>query len=129
MGADIVIATPGRLLSHIKLGTVDLSKVSFFVLDEADRMLDMGFYDDIMQVHKQLPPYCQTIMFSATMPPKIRTLAKTILKDPEEVKIAISRPPESIMQTAYLLRSTKAQDSTRSLHSKPPSTSNYLLLF
>ena len=102
MGADIVIATPGRLLSHIKLGSVDLSKVSFFVLDEADRMLDMGFYDDIMQVHKQLPPYCQTIMFSATMPPKIRTLAKTILKDPEEVKIAISRPPESIMQTAYI---------------------------
>ena len=102
MGADIVIATPGRLLSHIKLGTVDLSKVSFFVLDEADRMLDMGFYDDIMQVHKQLPPYCQTILFSATMPPKIRTLAKTILKDPEEVKIAISRPPESIMQTAYI---------------------------
>lgn len=102
MGADIVIATPGRLLSHIKLGSVDLSKVSFFVLDEADRMLDMGFYDDIMQVYKQLPDYCQTIMFSATMPPKIRTLAKNILKDPEEVKIAISRPPESIMQTAYI---------------------------
>ena len=102
MGADIVIATQGRLLSHIKLGSVDLSKVSFFVLDEADRMLDMGFYDDIMQVHKQLPQTCQTIMFSATMPPKIRTLAKTILKDPEEVKIAISRPPESIMQTAYI---------------------------
>lgn len=102
MGADIVIATPGRLLSYIKLGTVDLSKVSFFVLDEADRMLDMGFFDDIMQVHKQLPDTCQTVMFSATMPPKIRTLAKTILKDPEEVKIAISRPPESIMQTAYI---------------------------
>ena len=102
MGADIVIATPGRLLSHIKLGTVDLSKVSFFVLDEADRMLDMGFFDDIMQVQKQLPASCQTIMFSATMPPKIRTLAKTILKDPEEIRIAISRPPESIMQTAYV---------------------------
>lgn len=102
LGADIVIATPGRLLSHIKLGTVDLSKVSFFVLDEADRMLDMGFYDDIMQVYKQLPPDCQTIMFSATMPPKIRTLAQSILKDPEEVQIAISRPPESIMQTAYI---------------------------
>lgn len=102
MGADIVIATPGRLLSHLKLGTVDLSKVSYFVLDEADRMLDMGFYDDIMQVYKQLPETCQTIMFSATMPPKIRTLAKTILKNPEEVKIAISRPPESIMQTAYI---------------------------
>ena len=102
MGADIVIATPGRLLSYIKLGTVDLSKVSFFILDEADRMLDMGFLDDIMLVHKELPETCQTIMFSATMPPKIRTLAKSILKDPEEVKIAISRPPESIMQTAYI---------------------------
>ncbi|MDR1555430.1 MAG: DEAD/DEAH box helicase [Tannerellaceae bacterium] len=101
-GADIVIATPGRLLSHIKLETVDLSHVSYFVLDEADRMLDMGFYDDIMQVHKQLPASCQIVMFSATMPPKIRTLAKTILKNPEEIKIAISRPPETIMQTAYI---------------------------
>ncbi len=107
MGADIVIATPGRLLSHIKLGTVDLSRVSFFVLDEADRMLDMGFYDDIMQVYKLLPPSCQTVMFSATMPPKIQTLAKSILKDPEEVKIAISRPPESIMQTAYICYDTQ----------------------
>ncbi|MDR1203638.1 MAG: DEAD/DEAH box helicase [Tannerellaceae bacterium] len=101
-GADIVIATPGRLLSHIKLGTVDLSQVSYFVLDEADRMLDMGFYDDIMMIHKQLPSACQIIMFSATMPPKIRTLAKTILKEPEEIKIAISRPPDTIMQTAYI---------------------------
>ena len=97
-----VIATPGRLLSHIKLGSVDLSKVSFFVLDEADRMLDMGFYDDIMQIYKLLPPTCQVVMFSATMPPKIQNLAKSILKNPEEVKIAISRPPESIMQTAYI---------------------------
>ena len=102
MGADIVIATPGRLLSHIKFGAVDLSKVSYFVLDEADRMLDMGFYDDIMLIFRQLPSTCQIIMFSATMPPKIRELAKEILKDPEEVKIAISRPPESIMQTAYI---------------------------
>ncbi|MDL2265341.1 DEAD/DEAH box helicase [Parabacteroides sp. OttesenSCG-928-G07] len=102
LGADIVIATPGRLLSHLKLGTVDLSQTSFFVLDEADRMLDMGFYDDIMQIYKQLPDYCQVIMFSATMPPKIRTLAKTIMKSPEEVHIAISRPPETIMQTAYI---------------------------
>lgn len=102
MGADVVVATPGRLLAHIKLGTVDLSKVSFFILDEADRMLDMGFYEDIMHIYRQLPPTCQTIMFSATMPPKIRKLAESILKDPEEVKIAISRPPESIMQTAYI---------------------------
>ncbi len=107
MGADIIIATPGRLLSHIKLGTVDFSQVSFFILDEADRMLDMGFSDDIMQIHKLLPPTCQTIMFSATMPPKIRTLAQSILKDPEEIKIAISRPPESIMQTAYICYATQ----------------------
>jgi len=102
MGADIIIATPGRLLSHIKMGTVDLSRVSFFILDEADRMLDMGFYEDIMQIYKLLPPTCQTIMFSATMPPKIRTLAQNIMKSPEEVKIAIAKPPESIMQTAYI---------------------------
>lgn len=102
MGADIIIATPGRLISHINLGSVDFSKVSFFILDEADRMLDMGFYDDIMSIYKELPPTCQTIMFSATMPPKIRTLAKGIMKNPEEVKIAISRPPDSIMQTAYI---------------------------
>ena len=101
-GTEILIATPGRLLDHIQQKNVNLGQTHILVLDEADRMLDMGFYDDIMQVHKQLPPYCQTIMFSATMPPKIRTLAKTILKDPEEVKIAISRPPESIMQTAYI---------------------------
>ena len=101
-GVDILVATPGRLLDHLQKGTVSLDALQTLVMDEADRMLDMGFYDDIMQVHKQLPPYCQTIMFSATMPPKIRTLAKTILKDPEEVKIAISRPPESIMQTAYI---------------------------
>jgi superfamily II DNA/RNA helicase len=101
-GADIVIATPGRLLSHIKLGTVDLSHVSYFVLDEADRMLDMGFFDDIMMIYKCLPTNCQVVMFSATMPPKIRTLANTILKEPAEVQIAISRPPDSIMQTAYI---------------------------
>ncbi len=102
LGADIVIATPGRLLSYIKLGDVDLSNVSYFILDEADRMLDMGFYDDIMQIYKQLPQSCQIIMFSATMPPKIKTMAETILKNPEEIKIAISRPPETIMQTAYI---------------------------
>ncbi len=102
MGADIVIATPGRLLSHIKMGYVDLSQVSFFILDEADRMLDMGFHDDIMQVYKLLPPTCQIIMFSATMPPKINALAQTILKTSVVVNIAISRPPESIIQTAYV---------------------------
>ena len=101
-GTDILTATPGRLLDLMSQGFIRLDHVRHFVLDEADRMLDMGFYDDIMQVYKLLPATCQTIMFSATMPPKIRTLAQTILKNPEEVKIAISRPPETIMQTAYV---------------------------
>ena len=102
MGADVVIATPGRLIAHLNLSGVDLSHVSFFILDEADRMLDMGFYDDILQIYKKLPENCQIIMFSATMPPKIRALAGSIMKKPEEIKIAISKPPESIMQTAYI---------------------------
>jgi superfamily II DNA/RNA helicase len=102
MGADIVIATPGRLIAHLNLGGVDLSHVSFFILDEADRMLDMGFYDDIVQIYKQLPENCQIIMFSATMPPKIRKLAESIMKNPYEIEIAISKPPETIMQTAFI---------------------------
>ena len=102
MGSDVVIATPGRMISHLQNSGIDLSHVQYLILDEADRMLDMGFSDDIMKIVSYMPRERQTIMFSATMPPKIRTLAKTILKDPEEVKIAISRPPESIMQTAYI---------------------------
>ncbi len=102
LGADVVIATPGRLLSHISLGYVDLSRVSFFILDEADRMLDMGFFDDIMQIVKFLPKERQTIMFSATMPSKIQQLAKSILNDPAEVKLAVSRPADKIIQTAYI---------------------------
>ena len=102
MGADVIIATPGRLLSHIRMGHVDLSKLSFFVLDEADRMLDMGFSDDIMQIAKLLPENHQTIMFSATMPNKIQQLARTLLYNPIEVKIAVSKPAEKIQQSAYL---------------------------
>ena len=102
LGADVVIATPGRLLAHINMGYVDLSRVSFFILDEADRMLDMGFSDDIMQIAKLLPPTRQTIMFSATMPEKIRQLARTILRNPVEVKLAVSKPAEKIKQEAYI---------------------------
>ncbi|MCM1077680.1 MAG: DEAD/DEAH box helicase [Bacteroides sp.] len=102
MGADVVIATPGRLLAHLQMGYVDLSKVSYFILDEADRMLDMGFYDDIMQIVKQLPKERQTLMFSATMPPKIQQMAKAILHNPAEVKIAVSRPTEKIDQSAFV---------------------------
>ena len=107
-GADIVIATPGRLLSQMNIYNVDFSGVKYFILDEADRMLDMGFYDDIMTIVKRLPPDRQTIMFSATMPPKIRQLAKAIMHDPLEVQIAVSRPPETIHQMcAHLFEAQK----------------------
>ena len=99
-GADVVIATPGRLQALLQMGGIDLSKVRYFVLDEADRMLDMGFYDDIMAIAKLLPKERQTLLFSATMPPKIRKLAKSLLNDPVEVKIAPSRPVEKIKQSA-----------------------------
>ncbi len=102
LGADVVIATPGRLLSHLNLGYVDLSHVSYFILDEADRMLDMGFFDDIMQIVKHMPKERQTIMFSATMPAKIQQLANTILRNPSEIKLAVSKPAEKIIQAAYV---------------------------
>ena len=102
LGADLVIATPGRFISHMSLGNVDLSKVSFFILDEADRMLDMGFSEDIMTIARKLPKSCQTIMFSATMPDKIEDLAKSLLKDPVVIKLAVSKPAEKIHQTAYV---------------------------
>jgi superfamily II DNA/RNA helicase len=99
-GADIVIATPGRLLSLMNIYNIDFSGVKYFILDEADRMLDMGFYDDIMAVVNRLPKDRQTILFSATMPANIRKMAKAIMNNPAEVQIAVSRPPESIAQQA-----------------------------
>ena len=102
LGADIIIATPGRLISHLNGGHIDLKKLSFFILDEADRMLDMGFYDDIMKITSYLSEERQTIMFSATMPENIQRLAQNILHNPVEVKIAVSKPAEKIQQTAYL---------------------------
>ncbi len=126
-GADVVIATPGRLISHLNLSEIDLSHVKYFILDEADRMLDMGFFDDIMTIVNRLPKERQTIMFSATMPPKIRELAKTILKNPEEVKIAISRPPETIMQTAYICE--EGQKNAIILHLFKEKTPNKVILF
>ena len=102
-GADVVIATPGRLIAHLQLGGIDLSRVRYFILDEADRMLDMGFFDDIMQIVKHLPKERQTLMFSAKMPPKIQQLSKAILNDPVEIKIAVSRPTEKIDQSACVV--------------------------
>lgn len=106
-GADVVIATPGRLLAHLSMGYVDLSKVRYFILDEADRMLDMGFYDDIMQIVRHLPQERHTLMFSATMPPKIQKLASTILRNPKEIKLAVSKPGENIDQAAIVCYETQ----------------------
>ena len=107
LGANLVIATPGRFISHMSLGNVDLSKVSFFILDEADRMLDMGFSEDIMTIQKNLPKTCQTIMFSATMPKKIEDLAHTLLTNPSVIKLAVSKPAEKIHQLAYVCHETQ----------------------
>ena len=101
-GADIIVATPGRLISHINLGNIDLSRVSFFILDEADRMLDMGFYNDIMTIAKQLPKERQTMLFSATMPQEIRKLAANILTDPLQITLSLAKPAEGIAQEAYI---------------------------
>lgn len=102
-GVDIIIATPGRLLAQMKMGGIDFSNLHHLVLDEADRMLDMGFFEDIVKIVEQLPKQRQTLCFSATMPPKIRTLTHRILNHPEEISIAISKPAEGIRQIAYSL--------------------------
>ena len=102
LGADILIATPGRLITHLSLGNVELSHVSMFVLDEADRMMDMGFIDDIKKIISYLPSNRQTILFSATMPAEIKELAKDILTEPTSIELAVSKPAEKILQYAYI---------------------------
>ncbi len=102
-GANIIIATPGRLISHLNMGYVKMDKLRHLILDEADRMLDMGFSDDLNKIIKHLPTQRQTLMFSATMPPKIRTLAKHILRDPAEINISISKPAAGVTQSAYIV--------------------------
>jgi ATP-dependent RNA helicase RhlE len=102
-GVDIIIATPGRLISHLSSGILKLDQLQHLVLDEADRMLDMGFYDDIMKIVSYLPQKRQTVMFSATMPPKIRKLAGSLLNHPEQISLAISKPAEGISQQVYLI--------------------------
>ena len=101
-GTDIIVATPGKLLSHISMGYVDFSHVKHLVLDEADKMPDMGFADDLIRIISALPKERQTLMFSATMPSKIRDLAKKILKDPEEITLSISKPAAGVTQSVYL---------------------------
>ncbi len=106
-GADIAIATPGRLIAMLQMGVIDFKKLKHLILDEADRMLDMGFYEDIVKIIGHLPSKRQTLLFSATMPPKIRKLANTILIKPEQINIAIAKPAEGILQQAYLVYDTQ----------------------
>jgi superfamily II DNA/RNA helicase len=106
-GADVVICTPGKMLAHINMGYVKFQGLKYLILDEADRMLDMGFYDDIMRIIHALPAKRQNLLFSATMPQKIRELARTILHKPEEVSISISKPNEKITQLAYVVYDTQ----------------------
>ncbi len=103
MGADIVVCTPGRLIAHLNMGYVNFKQLQFLVLDEADRMLDMGFQEDLNKILTHIPATRQTLLFSATMPEKIRALARKILRDPSEINIAISKPPEKIIQKAFVV--------------------------
>ena len=106
-GANIIIATPGRLMSHLNLGYVKLNNLKHFILDEADKMLDMGFVDDILKIATYLPKERQTLLFSATMPPKIRILATKLLVNPEQLNIAISKPAAGVEQGAFLVYDTQ----------------------
>jgi superfamily II DNA/RNA helicase len=106
-GADMVICTPGRMIAHLNMGYVDFSGVKYLILDEADRMLDMGFYEDIMKILSYLPSERQTLCFTATMPPQMRELARKILKDPVEINIATSRPADNILQMAYVVNESQ----------------------
>lgn len=127
MGSDVVIATPGRMISHLQNSGVDLSHVSYLILDEADRMLDMGFSEDILTIISYIPKERQTLLFSATLPPKIRQLAKTILRDPVEVNIAVSKPNESIDQSAYVCYESQKLALVRELFREP--TDSKALIF
>ena len=102
-GADVVIVTPGRMLSHLNLGYVDLSELEFLILDEADRMLDMGFHQDIMRIASHCKKERQTLLFSATMPEKMRRLAHDLLNDPVTIQLALSKPAENVKQSAYVV--------------------------
>lgn len=126
-GADIVIATPGKLISHLNLGYVKFDTIKYLILDEADRMLDIGFYDDIVKIISYLPKERQTLMFSATMAPKIRSLASKILKNPSEINIAISKPAEGVLQAAYLCYDSQKIDLINHLISENPDYTSILI--
>mgnify|MGYP001038244641 CR=1 FL=1 len=124
-GVDVVVCTPGRMIAHLNQGYVDLSRVDYLILDEADRMLDMGFMGDILRILSFMPESRQSLLFSATMPFKIRELARKILRKPTEINIAVSRPAEKVLQMAYIVfEEQKIPQITRLLHGK----TNYRVL-
>lgn len=128
-GADMIICTPGRLLAHLDFNYFDTSGVKHFILDEADRMLDMGFYDDIMKIAKSLPEKRQNLLFSATMPPKIRTLATKLLDNPESISLAISKPAEGITQSAYMCNDNQKVSLVREILRAKGKDLSHVLIF
>ncbi len=126
-GADIIVATPGKLISHLNLGYVKFDTIKFLILDEADRMLDIGFYDDLVKIISYLPKERQNLMFSATMAPKIRTLASQVLSDPKEINIAMSKPAEGVLQAAYLIYNKQKNGLVAHLISENPDYTSILI--
>ena len=126
-GADIIVATPGRLISHLNQGYVKFNKIEVLVLDEADRMLDVGFYEDIMRIISHLPKIRQTLMFSATMPPQIRALSKHIMKNPVEIALEMSKPAEGVIQTVYMLNDNQKLPLISSLIADNPEYHSILI--
>jgi superfamily II DNA/RNA helicase len=126
-GSSIIVATPGKLIAHLKMGYVKFNDIKHLVLDEADRMLDMGFYEDIKRIISYLPVKRQTLMFSATMPPKIRELAKQVLSDPFEINIAMSKPAEGVLQAAYLTHDDQKIPLIKSLIANKPDYHSILI--
>ncbi len=128
-GADIIICTPGRLLAHLDFNYFNTSGVKHFILDEADRMLDMGFYDDIMKIANALPKDRQNLLFSATMPLKIRTLATSLLKNPKSISLAISKPAEGLTQNAYMIHDNQKVRLVRELLKAKGKDLSHVLIF
>jgi superfamily II DNA/RNA helicase len=126
-GADIIVATPGRLISHLNQGYVKFDKIEVLILDEADRMLDVGFYDDIMRIISHLPKIRQTLMFSATMPPKIRAMSKHIMKNPVEIALERSKPAEGVIQAVYMLNDGQKIPLINSLIADNPEYNSILI--
>ncbi|MCE5348173.1 MAG: DEAD/DEAH box helicase [Bacteroidales bacterium] len=126
-GADIIVATPGRLISHLNMGYVKFKQIEVLVLDEADRMLDIGFHDDIMRIISYLPRERQTLMFSATMPSKIRSLSKHIMKRPVEIALEMSKPAEGVIQAVYMVGDFQKLPLLNSLIADNPSYQSILI--